>query len=210
MGPGLLLLLLSTVHLSVQHWCDDNTCDLATDEQYNEYTVEDPTEEERSMCAEQTMVYVKDGERYCFLKDQTPGKPAIEVSLECSDKAETGTEGHPYECPNKKQKNAWGYKEGFDKIRKEQILTPNLWTNVWNVSEECDGEKEGCEGCGGKYQSPVNLPAKDAVEIKNNKKEHPLIMENYDNIELKDMRVENNGHSIELEVLEEKHSKVSQ
>jgi hypothetical protein len=135
MGPGLLLILLSSVHLSVQHWCDTNTCDIATDENNDgtEYSVEDPTAEERLICTEQTMIYVKDGERYCFLKDQREGKPAIQVSLKCSGNS-PNKGAHPYECPNKEHlEHAWGYKEGNtgdNRGQEDNILTPDSWKKV--------------------------------------------------------------------------------
>lgn len=176
------------------------------------YKIENPaTEEERLFCQMKsgpfcfpvlqdtkecvTKVLVdktNQGDRYCFHKEiKLDDVKYTAVNMMCKTRKHTGVS--PYECPDLSYLPDWDYRSHNDN---EKILGPTKWSQNYG---ECEGTNN---------QSPVDLVT-SSMEVVDKTTVDPIRFFGYDveGLQKGKWRLENNGHSPEVELLDRKVAK---
>lgn len=206
---------ISQVHAADR--CDIKHC-LAMKDAMSEnsgiYRIEDPTEEERFFCESQTGPFCftdsdkkgcvtkvlvekkKPSERYCFhygFKERKLVAQNVPVKMICY-KGKADGEVSPYECPDLDHYEGWDYRSWISHNNNE-ILGPTKWHQKFLK-------------CGGRDQSPVDLVTSSMVLVDKTTVD-PIRIFGYDEegFQQEKWRLENNGHSAEVERVKTNHEK---
>jgi len=212
-----MLLILSYFYFISQAYARDR-CDIkhclamkdAMTENSGIYRIEDPTEEERFFCESQSgpacftdadnkgcvtkvlVVKKKPSVRYCFHKERKlDAAQSAPVKMICY-KGKADGEVSPYECPDLDHYEGWDYRSWMSHNNNE-ILGPTKWNQKFLK-------------CGGRDQSPVDLVTSSMVVVDKTTVE-PISIFGYDQkgFQKEKWRIENNGHSAEVERVEKNH-----
>jgi len=197
------------------HRCDIKHCLVMKDtlsRHTGTYNIEEPTEEERLYCESKSERFCfrvegetnpvtdhngcvtkvleeeKGGSRYCFHKErEIDAEQNIPVKMLCHRGIRDGEKkASPYECPDLEHYEGWDYRYHKNDV----ILGPTKWSQKF---PKCDGPNE----------SPVDLVTSSMDKVDKSTVD-PIRIFGYgeEGVRKEKWRVENNGHSAEVELLE--------